>query len=133
MVLSSMLLIVLSCVGCKNCSIESNFELAPSSRLPKWLNVPTEYSRKDVTVEIFLYTSYEATITAYGPGHKKLTEVRGTERYHPITAQQSRSAFPRYIVITVDGMPEVFEHKQRDNILSITDDPKIIGTLKSSS
>jgi hypothetical protein len=47
------LMVVLLC-GCRFFP-ESQFELAPDSRLPKWFTLPTNLSREDVTVQMSYY------------------------------------------------------------------------------
>lgn len=47
------LMIVLLC-GCRFFP-ESQFELAPDSRLPKWFTLPKNLSREDVTVQMSYY------------------------------------------------------------------------------
>jgi hypothetical protein len=47
-------MIVLLC-GCRFFP-ESQFELAPDSRLPKWFPLPTNLSREDVTVQMSYYS-----------------------------------------------------------------------------
>jgi hypothetical protein len=59
-----------------------------------------------------------------------LYEKVGTRRYHPDTEENNRSAYPGYIIIKIDDIEEVFEHRQRGAILYITDDPKITAVIK---
>ena len=48
-----MMLVLLLC-GCRFFP-ESQFELAPDSRLPKWFTLPTNLSREEVTVQMSYY------------------------------------------------------------------------------
>jgi hypothetical protein len=48
-----LLMLVCFC-GCSSCP-ESEFELAPDSRLPKWFTLPKYLSRADVTVQMSYY------------------------------------------------------------------------------
>lgn len=112
--------------------IESNFRLAAESRLPKWFSVPPGYERKDLLVTIYLYTGGKVKMTLYGPPpeRKKLDEKAGTNRWHPLTEQQFKEikgygVYPNYSIITIDGQEEVLEQKRMEDILYITDDPKI--------
>jgi hypothetical protein len=112
--------------------IESDFRLSSESRLPKWVDIPSGYSRQDLTMTITFYTHpflSKVKMVVYGPGpeHKVINETIGDQWYHPITKKQPGYVYPRYIIISVNGIKEIFEHKERGPILWITDDPKIIS------
>jgi hypothetical protein len=72
------LLLILLCIIFVGCDprygfMDSRFQLADDSRLPKWFTVPKGYSRKDLKVTIDLYTSLcpffsnNAVTILYGP------------------------------------------------------------------
>lgn len=112
--------------------IESEFQLSSESRLPKWVDVPSGYSRKNLTMTITFYThpflsKVKMVVKGPAPGYKLINETIGDQRYHPLTKKQSRDVYPRYIIISAHGINEIFEHKAREHILYITDDPKIIS------
>ena len=48
------LLVIVCCWGCRYFP-ESEFELAPESRLPRWFTLPKGISRSDVTVTMYTY------------------------------------------------------------------------------
>jgi hypothetical protein len=52
-IIGTMMLVLLLC-GCRFFP-ESQFELAPDSRLPKWFTLPTNLSREEVTVQMSYY------------------------------------------------------------------------------
>jgi hypothetical protein len=52
-IIGTLMLVLLLC-GCRFFP-ESQFELAPDSRLPKWFTLPTNLSREDVTVQMSYY------------------------------------------------------------------------------
>ncbi len=112
--------------GCSN--VESVFQLAPESRLPRWIILPATYSRADVTMKITIYTFGEVKTTVYGPApkHEKLSEVTGTIRWHPSTEQKFNEqkrydVFPNYSIISVKGIDEVFEQKGKNDLLYVCD------------
>ena len=116
--------------------IESNFKLAPESRMPRWLNLQQQYARDNISINFTFYShpvkDYVKCVV-YGPApeHQKLYEKVGTKRYFPDT-ENNRSAFPGYIIIKIDGIEEVFEHRERGNILYVTDDPKLTSVIKGN-
>ena len=116
--------------------VDSNFQLAQESRLPKWFQVPSSYSRKDLTMDITIYvTPYEGIIAKMvlrgpGPEHKVLSEKVGPKIMHPLTEQQGYDKYPLYAIITVDGVEEVFEQRRPEAIFYISDDPKYTSALK---
>ena len=122
--------------------IESNFQLSPDSRLPRWLTIPSGYSRKDLTVTLRFYTHTflnKVKIDVHGPlpEHKKLMEKIGTVRWHPFSEQQFKEqrgygVYPNYSIIVVDHIEEIFEQRCKGDILTITDDPKLTQALKQS-
>ncbi|TAN44454.1 MAG: hypothetical protein EPN22_06600 [Nitrospirae bacterium] len=117
--------------------IESTFRLADESRLPIWFKIPLDYARKDLTMAIIFYSSPaggNVKMALYGPApeNKKLMEEIGTNRYHPLTEKQNKGTYPRYIIITVNDIEEVFEHRGRNDIFYITDDPKLTSVLKQT-
>lgn len=117
--------------GCSD--VESNFQLAPESRLPKWLASSAKYSRADLTVKITVYTFGTVKVEIFGPApkHEKLSEVTGTIRWHPITEQQFKEqkrydVFPNYSIITVKGIDEVFEQRGKNDLLYVSDTSQVI-------
>jgi hypothetical protein len=109
--------------------VESKFELAPESRLPRWFDV-SGYQRNDLTMKITIYVvpfGGRAKVVVYGPApdSKLLIEKGGKERWHPLSEKEYDNKYPNYTIITIDGIEEVFEQRQRGNILYITDDPTI--------
>lgn len=131
------LLMTISLCGCslQYGIVQSEFNLSPESRLPKWVTIPREYSRKDLSMTITFYTHpflSKVKMDVYGPApdYKLLNETIGEQRYHPFTKNQPGYIYPRYIIISVKDIDEVFEHKTRGPVLYITDDPEIINSLK---
>lgn len=139
----SILLVVTSLLGCvsRYGVLESIFQLSADSRLPKWVDIPPSYSRKDIAMTIECYSLppilYTAVMKVYGPQpeHRKLMEKVGTIRTHPITKQQfgekrSYSVFPNYLIISVNGIEEVFEHRSKGDILYVSDEPNLRARMR---
>lgn len=136
------MLTFLGCCNPKYGCIESDFQLAPESRLPQWF-ASSSVVRKGLWMEIVFYSSPghdNVKMTLYGPGNKKLMEKIGTQRTHPISEPKKMRdskgnvvydiAYPRYIIISVDNFEEVFEQRARNDILYVSDDPKLTRDLK---
>ena len=115
---------------CELFSVESNMQLDASSSLPKWIIIPG-YSRKDLAIEMTIYTRGDVKIIVRGPApeSKMLLEKRGSFRLHPLTESKNRRGmtYPNYGIITVDGVDEVFEQREPGKILHVCNDPQIIS------
>jgi hypothetical protein len=115
--------------------VESRFRLANESRLPKWFRMPAGYSRQDVRVVLTFYThpiSEDKVIAVlYGPPpeNKQLDENIGTRRVHPITQREHEkgqfAVHPSYLIITVNNISEIFEHRSKGDILYIVETTEI--------
>ena len=107
--------------------VESNLELAPESRLPRWFEVPEGLTRKDVSVTISYWTDGQAEVSLIGPSpkHIVIAEVIGTSRWHPLTEQRGYSKYPTYSYIKVGNIEELIVHRWPGNILHIEDYPAV--------
>ena len=110
---------------------DSNFTLSADSRLPKWFSIPPGYTRKDLTVEIYYYapppfirSNFKAILIGPPPEQKVLLKKIGIMHKHPNYAND-RSRYPTYNVAVVDGIKEMIEHRQREPIFYISDDPQL--------
>lgn len=108
--------------------IESEFQLSTDSRLPRWIKVEPKYSRSDITVTLTFYTLKKVKIKVYGtaPDGKLLLEKVGTNQWHPNTEKKFKERgrydiYPNYLIITVDGIEEIFEQKKPEPILYVFD------------
>jgi len=105
--------------------IESNFALAPDSRLPRWIDA-AQCERNCVSVDITLYTFHKARIVARceAPEEKILFDKVGTKRWHPITEQRIKQGglgYPSYSLISIGGVEELFERRRPEPLLYVTD------------
>lgn len=117
-------------------TVEANFQLSQGSRLPKWFQIPTNYTRQDLTMTETIYNSFSGqlivkmVLVGPGPEHKIISEKIGSMRMHPLSTQAGYDKYPLYSIITVDGMSEVFEQRRPEAIEYISDDPKYTSFLK---
>lgn len=110
----SFLFVILFCLtGC----MESSFQLSPESRLPKWFVIPDGMNRSDFSVKLELYTTPNGLKDVYKVYQKdKLFCVKKysvTENDQPqikavqIQKQSSAKGYPKYKVITINGITDV--------------------------
>ena len=125
------LIFVAGCSPTRGC-IESNFELAPESRLPKWL-ASAGLSRQDATVTMDYWSGPfggTATLTLRDKNGHRAARVAGRVRDNEPTSlvpptPENPHRYPMYEVITANGITEVIEHRRMEPIFYITDDPKV--------
>jgi hypothetical protein len=97
----------LPAIGC----LESTFNLADDSRLPKWVTLP-----RGVTA----LGGDDAKVTLRDRRGKTIAEMRGKMKCH-----SSFASYPAYEVVVVNGISEVIEHKRMEPVFYITDDPAV--------
>ena len=120
--------LLVSCCAMTGC-IEASFELASESRLPKWIILAPGLTRADVSVTMNYHTLPIADFILKDKNGKILTKVRGKVRnleplhlkaLPPGSWEPGRPAFE---IITVNGTTEIIEHKKREPIFYVSDDP----------
>lgn len=118
---------------------ESNFELSKDSRLPKWFTIPDDLSRDQITMTIDYFLGEPVKIKARGPlpFRRIIYKKIGQSRLHPDTEKSFIPGvgfeYPSYTIITIDGVSEVFEQREMNCVLYITDDPKWTAIIGESS
>jgi hypothetical protein len=112
-------------------------KLSPESRLPKWVDISPEYTRAELTMEIWIYvhpifilSKDKLIVRGPAPEHKVIQEIVATWRTHPLTKEQSWDVYPIYSILSVNGVEEVFEQREPKNILYVSDDPRVTAVLK---
>jgi len=136
------LLIITFCVTCcivTGC-IESSFQLASESRLPKWIDVPPGLTRADISVTMNYYTNplgADAKFIIKDKNRRIITTVNGKcgGLYHlplknPPPGYDSLH-YPAFQVITVKSITEIIEHKKMEPIFYVNDDPAVRKELLS--
>lgn len=117
---------------------ESNFELSPESRLPRWFEIPKGLSRNQITMTIDFFLGEPVKIKARGPFplRRIIYKNIGVSKIHPDTEKSyiEGQGFkePFYIIITIDGVSEIFESREKNSVLHITDDPQITSIIKNN-
>ena len=118
------LIIVALCIS--SCAIsgclESTFNLASESRLPKWIAPPPGLTRDDVSVTMDYYSLLldDARFRLKDRNGKTIAKVTGKTK-----CNYRFSGYPSYIVVVVNGAPEIMEHRKMEPIFYVTDDPAV--------
>lgn len=126
--------LTVSCCAMTGC-VESAFNLASESRLPRSVKLPPGLTRTDVSVELRYYTSPlggSANFLLRDKKGKKLANVHGKTkgRYplhlrNPQQGSDSRYRYPSYEVITANGITEIIEHRKMEPMFYVSDDPAV--------
>jgi hypothetical protein len=107
--------------------LESTFELASKSRLPRWTALPHGLTRTDVLVTMNYYTM------PLGPDANFILKdrkgIKLAEKWGKIKCQSGTSDYPLYNAVVVDGITEIIEHKWMEPIFYVTDDPAVTKAL----
>ncbi len=123
-----------ACHPVRGCA-ESQFTLAPESRLPKWFALPAGVQRGEVEVSLTYYpapligSEPVATVT-FDPPRGSRQEVVATPRTRePQTLQPYTGTgpipYPMYAVLTANGITEVIEHRRMEPVFYISDDLEV--------
>jgi hypothetical protein len=103
--------------------LESSFQLADESRLPVWIKIPPGLKRQDVSLTLNYYSN------PFGPNAKfilknrrgdVLEAVSGTDK--PINGV---SEYPGFVLVKVNGVSEIIEHRKMEPIFYVSDDASI--------
>src|SRR6266702_6721679 len=109
--------------------VESTFDLASESRLPKWITLPAGLTSADVSVKLIYYTGTHTKFILKDKKGNNLAEIDGkaTSRYPLLLRkpQQEGDRDPPYEVVVANGITEVIEHKRMEPIFYVNDDPAV--------
>ena len=115
--------------------LEADFVLSPESPLPAWYpKLPEGYSRSEVTIKIRNYTplfpvNNTVFIVQSSWWHTLYTET-GHSEYHPkywAWAQKDwpARATPSFSYLTINGKREVVEHREKNDVLYISNEEAV--------
>jgi hypothetical protein len=107
---------------------ETNYTLAPESRLPGWFHSPEGSSRSSLTVS---YASYAGgskyVFRLWDVRGNRIAEVTALDiRTHPDTLQRmggTDDRYPHYWVVAANGVTEVLEYRKVEPLFYVSDDP----------
>jgi hypothetical protein len=128
-----LLVVVFGISGC----LESSFKLSDESRLPKWFFVSVDVDRKNISVQMDLYStvsggkavfklyekdklvrSQKYTITSDEQPDMRSVQLRSSPEGFP-------SGYPRYKVVTINGVTDIIELRKMEPVFYMTDDPAV--------
>lgn len=90
--------------------LESTFDLANESRLPRGLATPPGVTRKDVSVTLDFYTPGPAKLTLRDQNGRKLASVTGEVKGAPVyLTTPPDPGSPAYEIIVINGVTEIME------------------------
>ena len=126
-------LLFASLAGC----LEASFELAPGSRLPKWLDAPEGVARSDLKVTMDYYSNFSGGEYVFKFYDKnkfiKLQKISlSTEEQPAIRTRELKEppvgfpkGYPAYNVVTVNGITDIVERRKMEPVFYMADDPVI--------
>ncbi|UWZ84938.1 hypothetical protein [Occallatibacter riparius] len=131
------LLIAALCISCGAISgcLESSFQLARESRLPKFIPIPPGLTREDISVTMNYYTALgnDAKFILKDRKGKKLAKVSGkAKRLNPLKLKSPSQFYPDYEAITANRVTDIIEHRKMEPIFYVTDDPAVWEELMRS-
>src|SRR5450631_14354 len=119
------------CAALGGC-VESRFELAPDSRLPSWISLPSGTARADFSATLTHYTVGESRIDVVDRQGHTVASVSGESCWHPVMKEKKNKyggfdpdSYPHFSYITANGIREVIEHRKMEPVFRISDDPKL--------
>lgn len=124
-----MLIVSVFLTGC----LESSFELAAESRLPKWLDVPDGLSRSELKVTMDYYSTFgggEYVFKFYKKDNffksqKVTVDISRVKKIPLKDAPQGPKDYPKYYAVTINGVVDIFEHKKMESVFYMSDDPAV--------
>jgi hypothetical protein len=111
--------------------IESTFNLASESRLPRGMATPSGFTRDDVSVTLDFYTPGPAEFTLRDKNGRKLATVTGEVKGDPIYLKTPPDPLtPAYEIVVINGVTEILECiPYRDNA-NMVQNGRIVALFK---
>ena len=129
-------LLIFVLVGLAGC-LESSFQLSDQSRLPGWFTIPQGENRSDYKVKMDLYSTFSGgkdVFKLYKKGNLLSVDkytVTTDEQPSIRSVQLSRQregfpeGYPRYKVVTINGITDIIELRKMEPVFYMTDDPGV--------
>ncbi len=124
-------LFALACLFLVGCG--EAFRLAPSSRMPVWFSIEDDAPPEQLSV-ILTYHLRTTSVRLEQPSGR--TVLEGTSRCHPDTLTRTNrhggfdlDSYPHHVIVVIDGVAEVIEHRAMEPLFYVTDDPALTSVL----
>jgi hypothetical protein len=101
--------------------LESSFQLADESRLPVFVKLPPNLKRQDVSLTLNYYSNpfgANAKFILKNRNGDVVEQVSGNDK--PIDSNVSK--YPLFVLVKVNGVPEIIEHRTKSPIFYVSDD-----------
>lgn len=114
--------------------LESSFQLSDESRWPKWFEIPTDYKRKDLTIRMDLHSTFGGSKNVVGVYKKGsffpimqfsiTSDIQSGIRSVHLSEPHNDypKGYPRYKVITINGITDIVELRKMEPYFYMTDD-----------
>ncbi len=111
--------------------VSGHFQLDKESPLPIWFKNDAAISRENISVKITSYEAYnympgKIKFKIYDSDGKKLADATGTWEWHPKSLKKIKegsAGVPNWTIVKVKGTSEVYEQRERNDILKIVSGP----------
>ena len=124
--------VCISACGMSGC-VESYHRIASESRLPRGLAIPPGLTRADVSATVDFYTLGKAKFILRDKNGRKIGMVTGYLNGRPLylraTPPGREPRYPVYVLIVINGVTEIMEHRRPGDIIYVTDDPAVRNEL----
>ena len=119
-----------ACNPMRGC-VESNYQLSPESRLPKWLLLPPGVSRENASVKLAFYapplsSADNVDVDLVDRAGHRLAHATGRAITHPRSSDTSTY----WRIIIVNGVMEVLEFRPVNDVFHVTDDAALVQQAK---
>ena len=103
--------------------LESSFQLADESRLPVWIKLPPGLKRQDVSLTLNYYSN------PFGANAKFILKNRRGDVLEKVSGNDEPingvSEYPGFVLVKVNGVSEIIEHRKMEPIFYVSDDASI--------
>ena len=120
-------LVLSACSPTRGC-MESHFQLAADSRLPKWVDLPTNLKREDATIDLEYWggpLGGSVTVKVNDKAGKQFLSLTGNLEGGWGLGEASSGDRSVFYKVTINGVSELVEHRPSKAGFYITDDPDL--------
>ena len=113
---------------------EGHFKLADESRLPKWLTIPEDMTREDVTITMttYLFPTEKSIFKLLDKKGNQISVVKG-KRFggylYPKTLENTPTGYPEgypsFEIIIANEIIDIIEHSKMEPVFYVSDDPMV--------